>query len=89
MSKITRLSDKTNNAAMMSPVDALNDAIKEFEEGKRGAFEFGKKVIIIVLDDTADNFEVNWMQAGMNMSECLSVCEVAKTQFLNAMGYID
>lgn len=85
-SNIVSLSDKTNNATFSSPESALRDALEEL--GKRGAFKQGKKLLILALDDTDENFHVSFIQAGMKMSECVAVCDVAKNIFKKNMGYV-
>ena len=88
MSKIVSLSEAHNNGIVRSPKDALEDALGDI--GKNGALEKGKKLIIISLDDegNGDTYTVNWYQAGMKMSQCVALCEVAKIQFLTEMEYI-
>ena len=66
--------------------DALNDAIKSV--GKDGAFENGRKVLILALDDTDENYAISFIQAGMKMSDCVGLCEAAKTIFLREMNYV-
>lgn len=83
---IISLGDKTGDAAMQDPVELLKDAIKEFEEG--GHFEGRDKVLILSLDDNEGEYSVNFMQAGMKMSQCISLCEVSKAIFLKEMNYI-
>lgn len=84
---VISLSDKTGNAGFTSPRDALNDAIETI--GKRGAFKDGKKLLILALDDTQENFSVSFIQAGMRMSECNNLCDIAKSIFKGEMGYND
>ena len=84
--KIVNLGDVTGNGFMRNPEQALKDALDCV--GKEGAFENGKKVLILALDDSDGSYEVNFMQAGMKMSECIALCEVAKTVFLEEMNYI-
>jgi len=83
---IISLGKKTGDAAMVSPEDALKDALKEYEEG--GCFEGGKKILILSVDDSNEEYNVTFIQAGMKMSECLTVCEVSKAVFLKQMGYV-
>lgn len=79
------LSAATGDASFDSPEQVLRDAIKEI--GQRGAFEKGKKLLILALDDDGQ-YTISFMQAGMKMSECVTLCEVAKTIFLREMEYI-
>lgn len=83
--KVVSLSKITGDAGFDSPEQVLRDAIKEI--GRRGAFENGKKLLILALDDN-NQYSVSFMQAGMKMSECVTLCEVAKTIFLREMEYI-
>lgn len=85
--KIITLAEKSGNGKNWSIEDALKSAIDDI--GKNGALKNGKKVLILALDDTDKNFSVSFIQAGLNMSQCLTVCEVAKTIFLQQMGYIE
>lgn len=84
--KVESMSKASGNALMASPEEALKDAIETI--GECGALEQGKKVLILALDDTQDNFSIGFFQAGMRMSECLAVCETAKSIFLKEMGYL-
>jgi hypothetical protein len=86
--KVVNLGEAINDARMRSPEDALKDALAMVGAEDGGAFEKGKKVLIICLDTDDDQYVTNWLQAGMSMSECISLCEVAKTTFLTEMNYI-
>lgn len=83
---VISLGQKTDDAKFVSVEDALREAISDI--GKNGAFKNGKKVLILALDDTSENFEVSFIQAGMKMSQCVSLCEAAKAIFLRNMGYV-
>jgi len=84
--KVVNLGKSANNGMVTSPETALTDALEAVKD-KSGAFA-GKKILILALDETDGNYHVHWMQAGMKMSQCLSLCEVAKIQFLTEMQYI-
>lgn len=86
MKEVSKLSDKTNNGFMSTVKDALKDATEA--AGKDGAFENGTKVLILALDDTEGEYSISFIQGGMKMSECISLCETAKTIFLSEMNYI-
>ncbi len=81
---IISLSEKTEDGKMHSPKQALELAISDI--GNYGAFKEGKKLLILALDD-AGGYNVSFIQAGMKMSECLALCEVAKTLLLEQMEY--
>lgn len=82
---ITCLGQKSGDAGMTSPRSALKDAMDCL--GEAGAFRDGKKLLVLGLDDTSENFAVSFIQAGMTMSQCVALCEVAKSIFLKEMDY--
>lgn len=84
MSDIINISKKSGDASMQTPVMCLEDAIKEFEEGSIKDY---KNVLVLALNDDGE-YSVRFMQAGMKMSQCVTLCEVAKTIFLTEMEYI-
>lgn len=86
MKKVESMAEKSGNSKHLDISGALLDASEMI--GKKGAFENGKKVLILALDDIDGNYSVSFVQAGMKMSECISLCEVAKTIFLEQMNYI-
>jgi hypothetical protein len=45
------------------------------------------KAVILFVDDREGQFSVRFAQAGLKMSQCVTVCEIAKTVFLKEMGY--
>ena len=59
MDKIASLGKKAGNGQMMTPVDTLQDAIDAYKEGAVK----GRKVVILALDDTSENFNVKFFQA--------------------------
>lgn len=88
MSTVKRLSEFTNNASFISPVQACEDAIKELNERQRGAFNADcKKLLILALDERDGQFKVSFIQAGMKMSECVALCDIAKNLFKENMNY--
>lgn len=84
---VINMTDATGDATKRDIKQTLESAIEDV--GKYGAFEKGKKVLILALDDTSEGYDVTWVQGGMKMSECLTLCEVAKTLFLSEMGYLN
>lgn len=83
--KPTPIGKASSDARLWTPEHLLQDALGS-SIGKRGAFENGKKMLILALDDDGQ-YSVSFMQAGMKMSECVALCEVAKSIFLAEMGY--
>jgi hypothetical protein len=86
--KIISLAKETNDGRLQNQEQALKDALNEI--GKRGAFKNGKKILILALDDgkNGDEYGVSFIQGGMTMSQCIALCEVAKTIFLTEMEFI-
>jgi len=82
---VLSMAEKLGDARFWSPEQALQEARDDV--GERGAFENGKKILIIGLDDSGDKYEVSFIQAGMSMSDCLALLEVMKSEFLSEMGY--
>lgn len=86
--KVISMATAANNGKLRTPEQALQSALDDI--GKRGAFKDGKKLLIMALDtgEDDDEYSISFVQAGMKMSECLTLCEVGKTLFLDEMGYI-
>lgn len=83
---VVSMAEVTGNGMQQSPEQALQDALDYV--GERGAFKSGKKLLVLALDDNEGIYHVNYIQAGMRMSECLALCRVAETLFLSEMNYI-
>lgn len=81
---ITHIGDFKEDGTLYTPEQILQSAIDDI--GKDGALKKGKKLIIACLDDTEDNYRVSWYQCGMKMSECLTLCEITKSKFLDEMA---
>ena len=64
----------------------LEDCLREVEEG--GQYEHATKAIVIFLDDRDNKYKFGWYQAGMSMSGCISLVEVAKMTFLEHMDLL-
>ena len=84
---VISMANKLRDATLQTPEQALEDALKDI--GELGAFKDGKKILIIGLDETDGKYDVSFIQAGMKMSECLALVEVAKIIFLKEMGWIE
>lgn len=83
---IINMANATGDGTLQSPKHALEDALKSI--GEHGAFKSGKKLLILALDEgDGDEYSISFIQAGMRMSQCVALCEAAKTVFLDEMGY--
>ena len=85
MNDVINFANATNNGEITTPKEALNDALDTL--GKKGAFKSGKKLLILCLDDTDGEYKVSFIQAGMRMSGCVTLCDIAKNIFKQEMGY--
>lgn len=83
MVDVKSMCEHSNNGCLRSPVEALDSAKEEYSLGNIK----GKKVLILCLDDDEDQYSVSFIQAGMKMSQCVSLCEIAKDLFKEEMGY--
>lgn len=87
--RTTSLAIARSDGTMWTPVDALTSALKDTEaEDKKTAFSSCKKMVILALDDNDDNYSVSFIQAGMRLSECISLCRAAENVFLKQMDFI-
>ena len=86
--KLVSLADRLNDSTLATPETALHEALQDI--GTRGSFKSGKQLLILALDrgDDNDMYSISFRQAGMDMSECITLCEIAKTIFLTEMNYI-
>ncbi len=46
------------------------------------------KALVLLLDDD-DCYDVSFHNSGMSASQCIALCEVAKTLFLIEMGFVE
>lgn len=82
---VTSMADKLNDGRYNSPEQLLKTIMKDM--GPDGPVK-GAKMLVAILDDSSGDYEFSWYQCGMKMSECISLCEVAKTRFLRQMHFI-
>jgi hypothetical protein len=84
---VLQLVDHSNNAAHISPVEALQRVIAEHEPG--GELEGRKKLIVISLDDEGGYFDVTFRNAGVSCSDIMAALRITEYKILKAMGYVD
>lgn len=78
---ITYLGSYTGDASKISVIDMLRDCIEDIKSGNRGNC---KKAIVIFLEDTEDGqYDTGFSQAGMRMSEMVSLLSVIKHDMIN------
>ena len=84
MSNVADIGLHSGNGKMTSPINCLKDVIKCIEDGDISP----NKILVITLNSKDDTYATSWHQAGMKMSDCLALIEVAKVRFLQEMEYI-
>ena len=85
MGKEINLFEVLNDSRLASPEQALKYALEAVsEEGENAGC---KKVLIVMLDDNDKNYDVWPIMAGMSESQSIALMEVAKSIFLDGMGY--
>lgn len=78
------MAEYADDARRWSVEQMLEHALEDVRGGKRTA----NKAVLLWLADNKDNYDVGFIQAGMNASEMLALVEVAKTLFLSEMQYL-
>jgi hypothetical protein len=77
---VISLASKTERGKMWSVEDMLKDLIAD----KERLGDYNKAVVLLLNDD--GQYTTGFNQAGMVMSECILLCEMAKDDFKVAMG---
>ena len=83
---VISLSESCNDGTLQTPKQCLQSAAKTMSQG--GELESVSRAMVLALDDTNNQYRVSWFQAGMNMSQCLALLEVAKMQILHEMNFV-
>jgi hypothetical protein len=86
---VVPIREHSNDSGHITVRELLQDAIKYIDENPESIAGRSRKALIIFLDDTEGNYDTRFSQAGMRMSECVTLCEVAKYPFLEKMRYIN
>lgn len=89
MSDVINLSKETNNGMLRTPEQMLEEALNIVRDPDDNSnFKHADKMLIISVNTENDTYALNWMQAGMKMSECITACEIAKLRFASEMEHI-
>ena len=83
---VVSLGKHAEDAKMITPSQCLQDCLDN-DIGKRDAFIKAKKLIVIALDDTEDDYWINFTQAGMTYSEIVALLETMKSYITKEMGF--
>ena len=81
MTDVINMHEYSSDARTWDAEQMLQDALHELRAGKRS----GKKAMILWLDDSNDDYLVGFSQCGMNMPQCILLCEVGKDRFKQEM----
>ena len=84
MNNIKSMANASGDSRHTDAKETMRATLSEFEDGE---LKNHKKVLILALNEDNGSYDVAFRQAGMNMSECISLCEVIKPLFLEEMGY--
>lgn len=86
------LAEEKEDGTLWTPADALVSALGDVgDKDVNTAFRTGKKLLILALNEGDDrtHYDVSFIQAGMRLSECISLCSAAQIVFLKQMNFID
>ena len=81
--KITHLSHRCSDGTKWTVEQMLEDALSDLREHRRAP----TKAIVIFLDDESLKYDVGFSQAGLSLSQAISLIEVAKSSLLREIGY--
>ena len=85
MSKITKLSEVSDDNRFRTTTDALKDALL-CVEGNDEAFA-GDKILILALDTSGGQYQVSYQRSNLSSSESIALTRVAEFMFLEDMSY--
>ena len=79
--------DRENDNSLLSPVDALREAIRDIENGEYPA----ERILILRLDHGEDGneFNVGWHAANINSTMMIALMEAVKHRLLTDVGFGD
>lgn len=77
---IVRMVDHSDDAAHISPITALEEAIADLGPG--GEWEGRRKLLIISVDTADQKFHVKFSNAAMKTSEILAACRIVEHKAL-------
>jgi hypothetical protein len=80
--KIKSLALKKEDGLLWSPVQMLEEMIREVKTGERAC----TKCLVISLDDSEGRYTTGHMQSGMSCSQMIALVEVFKAGMLRGMG---
>lgn len=64
---------------MWTPRQVLERALEEVDSQKM--------LMVVVVDRDGENFNVSWMQSGMNMPEIIALAKIVEAKAIRELGY--
>lgn len=83
MASVISLAEKSGNANHWTVEQMLEDLLEEVRSGRRTA----TKAVVLLLDDSGERYDIGYRNAGMRLSELVTLMDVAKTDVKKDMGY--
>lgn len=85
---VINMSKKADNAMMWSPKQLLEDTISDIENEDIEIWSKCKKIVVIALyDEEEGSYDLSFKQAGMKVSEIISLLDISKSEFKKLMGF--
>lgn len=81
--KVVDIGRATNNALLSSAEQVLCEALDEVRKGEWPT----KKILILGLDETKDDYDIYFKCSGMTMIERIAFVEIVKAQLMADFGY--
>ncbi len=82
MTKVTRLG-RTNDPSKEEVIAMLHEVISNIESGRISP----AKAVVLALNEADGDYDISWFNAGMKMSECIALCDIAQSRFRDEMNY--
>jgi len=77
MSEVISLGKHTQNNTLITPIQALQDIIRDIESGKLDC----NKLLILSVKADEQNFKWNFYASNIKVSEMMSLCTLAAHEF--------
>jgi len=78
--EVISMAKKTESGTRCS----IEDMLKDILEDKERLGQYNKALVLLLNDE--GQYTTGFNQAGMKMSECISLCEIGKDMFKEEMG---
>lgn len=85
MGDVVALTEAKNDCRLADPATILDNLARAMRDGTRKA----TSVLVILLDETDDNYDVGLENANMPAEKMFAVMEVVKVHALRTLGFIE